>query len=262
LGREAGGKSFVPNQIREQLKECKTLPTLPGVAVELLAQFQNREVDLQEIAGIIRKDPALAAKVLGFVNSPFCGVRKEVTSIHHAVALLGLSSVQTIALSFSLIRGLRKTDLGGFDFHRFWCRSILAAAAARALGASRKGLEREQLFLSGLLQDIGMLALQSLLPKEYGELNRLAGKDHTKLHELEKDRLGIDHAEAGRYLAEYWHLPSIYQLAIQSSHDPEQVETDEEHQFMLEYVALSGWLAEVWLDRSESLVYLRGRAGD
>jgi len=240
----------VSHHIREQLKECKTLPTLPGVAVELVAQFQDREVDLTEIAEIIQKDPALTAKVLGFVNSPLGGVRREVTSIHHAVALLGLSVVQTIALSFSLIRGLRRTDLGNFDFHRFWCRSILAAAAARALGASRKSLVREQLFLAGLLQDIGMLGLQSLLPEEYGELNRLAGRDHTKLCELEKDRLGIDHAEAGRWLAQSWNLQSIYQMAIQSSHDPQQVDTDEDHQFLFESVALSGWLAEVWLDRS------------
>ena len=69
------------NQIQLQLKQCKDLPSLPGVAFELLQQFRELEVDLKKTGEIIQKDPALTASVLRFANSPAFGVRREVTSV-------------------------------------------------------------------------------------------------------------------------------------------------------------------------------------
>jgi len=248
------------NKIREQLSNCRNLPTIPGVAVELLACLKETEVDLRELSMIIRRDPALSAKILGFLNSAHFGLRKEITSIQHAATMLGLQAIQTIALSFALVRGMRSSDLAGFDYNRFWKRSILSAAAAAVLGQSRQIAKEEELFLAGLLQDIGMLALQAILPTEYGELNREAGKDHTMLCALERDRFGADHAIVGSWLAELWQLPEIFRLGIRASHELEEVEMNEEVRGTLEVVSLSGWLAEIWLDRSHSLVYLRGRS--
>jgi len=247
-----------PDRIREQLKECNTLPTLPGVAVELLNQFRNPEVNLQKTAAIIRRDPALTAKVLKFVNSPFYGIRKEVTSVDHAIALLGLNAVRTLALSFSLVRGLRSSDKGGFDFARYWQRSILCAAATRALGISKNLVDLEHLFLAGLLQDIGMLALQEIIPSEYSEICRAAGGDHTKQYTLEQEKLGTDHAEVGGWLAQSWQLPRIFVEEIKGSHEPDKIEqSEEEVKKAMECVSLSSWLAEIWLDESAALIYLK-----
>jgi diguanylate cyclase (GGDEF)-like protein len=247
-------------RIKEQLKQCKTLPTLPGVAVELVNQFQQSEVNLEETSRIIQRDPALTATVLKFVNSPCYGLRKEVKSVSHAVALLGINAVRTIALSFSLVRGLRSSDKDGFDYTRYWQRSILTGVAARAMGKVKGVLELDHLFLAGLLQDIGMLALQELSSESYGEICRRAGGDHTKLFELEKELLGTDHTEVGAWLAEMWHLPEVYSFEIRGSHDPQSVEVPEEVETALECVSLSGWLAELWLDQSASLIYLKSRA--
>lgn len=248
------------DRLRTQLSSCRDLPTLPGVAVELLACIRKSEVDLRELSDIICRDPALTAKILGMLNSPQYGLKKEVSSIHHASALLGLKNIQTVALSFALVRGMRKSDLEGFDYNRFWKRSILSAAAAQILGELRKTPNGEELFLSALLQDIGMLALQAIVPSEYGTLNQKAGKDHTKLFALERDEFGVDHAEVGGWLAEQWSLPEVFRLSIQGSHSPERIEVPEKLKSTIDVVAISGWLAEVWLDRSDSMVYLRGRS--
>jgi diguanylate cyclase (GGDEF)-like protein len=249
-----------PAQIKEQLKQCKTLPTLPGVAVELVNQFQQTEVNLEKTSRIIQRDPALTATVLKFVNSPCYGLRKEVRSVSHAIALLGLNAVRTIALSFSLVRGLRRSDKDGFDYTRYWQRSILTGVAARAMGKVKGVVELDHLFLAGLMQDIGMLALQELVPDTYGEICREAGGDHTKLFELEKELLGTDHTEVGSWLAEMWHLPEVYSVEIRGSHDPGSVDPPEELETALECVSLSSWLAELWLDQSASLIYLKSRA--
>jgi diguanylate cyclase (GGDEF)-like protein len=248
------------HQLKVQLKQCKNLPSLPGVAFELLKQFRGPEVNLGETADIIQKDPALAAAMLRFVNSPAFGVRREITSVTHAISLLGLNAIRTLALSFSLVRGLRRTDEEGFDYARFWQRSLLSAIAARCLGTAKGAVDREGLFLAGLLQDIGMLALQVLVPERYGELNRLAGGDHTKLYELEQETLGADHAVVGSWLAEVWEIPELYQSLILGSHDPERVEVTEELGLSLECVVLSGWFAEIWLDQSAAMIHLKSRA--
>lgn len=259
-GAESETTKVEPSQIREQLKQCKTLPTLPGVAVELVNQFRSSEVNLEETSRIIQRDPALTATVLKFVNSPCYGVRKEIKSVTHAIALLGLNAVRTIALSFSLVRGLRGSDKDGFDYTRYWQRSILTGVAARAMGSVKELLELDHLFLAGLLQDIGMLALQELMPEVYGGICHRAGGDHTKQFELEKELLGTDHTEVGAWLAEMWHLPEVYALEIRGSHDPESVKTSGELEPVLQCISLSGWLAEIWLDQSASLIYLKSRA--
>ncbi|MGW8179539.1 MAG: HDOD domain-containing protein, partial [bacterium] len=93
---------------------------------------------------------------------------------------------------------------------RYWQRSILTGVAARAMGKVKGVVELDHLFLAGLLQDIGMLALQALTPEVYGDICRRAGGDHTKLYELEKEFLGTDHTEVGAWLAEMWHLPEVF----------------------------------------------------
>jgi diguanylate cyclase (GGDEF)-like protein len=261
IEKEANGTGMVdPAQIKEQLKQCKTLPTLPGVAVELVNQFQQSEVNLEATSRIIQRDPALTATVLKFVNSPCYGLRKEVRSVSHAIALLGLNAVRTIALSFSLVRGLRRADKDGFDYTRYWQRSILTGVGARAMGKVKKVVELDHLFLAGLMQDIGMLALHELVPDAYGDICLKAGGDHTRLFELEKELLGTDHTEVGAWLAEMWHLPEVYAIEIRGSHDPSSVEVPEEVETALECVSLSSWLAELWLDQSASLIYLKSRA--
>jgi diguanylate cyclase (GGDEF)-like protein len=105
-----------------------------------------------------------------------------------------------------------------------------------------------------------MLALQEQVPDAYGDICRKAGGDHTKLFELEQELLGTDHTELGGWLAELWHLPEVYAIEIRGSHDPGSVNAPEEVQSALECVALSSWLAELWLDESASLIYLKSRA--
>jgi diguanylate cyclase (GGDEF)-like protein len=248
---QEGAKALSLNQIKERLKLCEKLPTLPAVAAELLNQFREPEVNLHKAAALIERDPALTASVLRFVNSPYWGIRNEIKTISHAIALLGINAVHTLALSFSLVRGLREGDHGGFDFNRYWKRSLFCAAASRAFGASKGILELENLFLAGLLQDIGMLALQALATREYGAISETAGHDHSRLIELEQRIIGADHAQIGSWLAEQWGLPEEYIEAIKASHDPAPRDRHTGFEQEIECVFLSSCLAEIWLNTAE-----------
>lgn len=215
-------------KLRHLVDQCRNLPTVPGVAMKLLEEFRAREISLKSTANTISQDPALTAKVLGFVNSPFFGVRREVTSITHAIALLGLTSVRSLALSFSLVRGLRKTDHAGFDYAHFWERSIISAATARAIARHvRLNREADLLFLTGLIHEIGMLVIQQVIPDIYVNLHRKAGRDHRLLVELEQFYLGTDHHEVTLWLADIWQLPQIITNLLQEAdQEPDEEEED------------------------------------
>ena len=89
-------------QLIQRIKQCPTLPTLPAVAVQVLELAQNPDVDIAQIAKILSKDPALSLKILRTVNSSFYARSNPVSTISHALVFLGLQSVKTLVLGFSL----------------------------------------------------------------------------------------------------------------------------------------------------------------
>ena len=199
-----------------------------------------------EIAVLVSRDPALSAKVLQVVNSPFYGMRRDITTLSHACGLLGIRAICALALSFSLVRDLQEKDEGSFDYTSFWRRSLISAVAARALGASTNVPNQEELFLVALLQDIGMLAFDKIIPSVYSKMVGQAGNDHGQVQLLEQKHLSCDHSDLSVYLAGRWNLPDAFVTAFQHSH-----ETRPEILLDLEMgtrcAILSGDLADIWL---------------
>src|SRR6476620_7221285 len=96
-------------QLLSRIRQCPTLPTLPTIAMEVLELAQRDHVDIAEIARVISKDQALSSKILRTVNSSFYGRANTISTISHALVLLGLQSVKTLVLGFSLVGNLSKT---------------------------------------------------------------------------------------------------------------------------------------------------------
>ncbi len=230
-------------QMQASLKNCKTLPTLPGVAIQILELCQQEDLNLSRMADLIGKDPALSAKVLQIVNSPYYALSRQVATLDHAVSLLGIHAVRTVALSFSIMRGLLRDEASGSGLSCFWRRALISGVAARCLGQSNQ----EVLFLAAMLQDIGMLALRAVLPGQYEKLLAGSENDHLRLEELEKEELGVDHAEVGGWLVQHWHLPEIFEFSLRGSHDPDPDQVPSELLPIVQIVALSGLFADIWI---------------
>src|SRR5437899_9233018 len=118
------------DQLLQRVRQCPNLPTLPTIAMQVLDLTQRSDVDITEIARIISKDPALSSKILRTVNSSFYGRSQSISTISHALVILGLQSVKTLVLGFSLVSNLAKTKARGFKHIIYWRRSIYAATAA------------------------------------------------------------------------------------------------------------------------------------
>ncbi len=235
-------------QILQRIKNCKTLPAIPALPLQVLQMCRDDKASAQKVGEVISKDPSFVAKLLNVANSSFYGgSRHKVTTVTHAVTLLGMNSIATLAFCFSLYRDLRKKGGGAFDHTHFWHRCILASLASKILAKRVRVINEEEIFLAGLLQDLGILVMSEAFGNEYGTLYQKANQDHHALEALEQGRWKTDHCEIGAWLAETWELPEVLREAVRGSHNPSLASTeDEASRLMILCVALSGRLADMW----------------
>jgi two-component system, cell cycle response regulator len=236
------------DELVEKIRQCPNLPSLPSVAVQVLDLAGKANVDIAEIARVISKDPALSTKILRTVNSSFYGRSQHVGTISHALVIMGLQSVKTLVLGFSLVSNLSKSKSKGFKHLQYWRRSIYAATSARTFATKLQLVQQEEAFLAALLQDIGMLVLDQVLGPRYSEICEQAST-HAELIEVEQDELGMTHAEVGAILAEQWKLPPLLVTPIAGSHFAEGV-TDPALKVLTQLVQLSGWCADVFVEET------------
>ena len=235
-------------QLVSRIRQCPSLPSLPSIAIQVLDLAQRPEADIAEIARVISKDPALATKILRTVNSSFYGRSQHVSTVSHALVILGLQSVKTLVLGFSLVSNLSKTKAKGFKHLEYWRRSIFAATAARTIAARLNIVQQEEALLVALLMDIGMLVLDQVLGEQYGEIYH-AAPSHEQLALAEQQALQMTHAEVSQLLAEQWKLPPVLTTPMAWHHDPKSVK-DASLKELAQLACIAGRCADVFVDEN------------
>ena len=240
--------------LAERIIQCPTLPSLPAIAMQVVDLAQRADADVAHIAKVIGTDPALAGKILRTVNSSFYARSQPVGTVTQAVVILGLQSVKTLVLGFSLVANLSGGKSGGkgaagagFDHLGYWRRSIYAATAARTLAAKVGILQQEEAFLAALLADVGMLVLDRVLGDEYAKATAGA-TTHDDWCAAEQAALGMTHAEAGGLLAAAWKLPPLLATPVAKHHAPADV-PEPQLRKLTELVYLAGRCADVYVDQ-------------
>lgn len=233
-------------ELQAQLKACKSLPTPPGVATQIVQLANDPEADMNRISSVLALDPAITTKILRIANSPMYAQQRKTENLRQAVVVLGLNATLSLALSFSLLKSWQDDTSGsGLDYPLFWRRQLLSASVTRVLATALGVREAEELFLASLIQDVGMLALDRTVPDLYASLE-------CQVHEgdlvaVEIERMGSDHAAIGGWLLQEWHFPDRIQQAVAASHDPETIASEHEFGLFTRCVALSSLIAEVFL---------------
>jgi putative nucleotidyltransferase with HDIG domain len=187
---------------------CK-LPAFPPIATRLLQVMSKEDVGVKELTRLIASDVAFSAEVLRLANSALFGLEFQIDSLTHAVMILGLARVKSLAMTVAIMKGYLKGILKNEVLRRCWCHSLACAYLAEEL-ASACGLDKEQAYTAGLLHDIGRLSLLVAYPMEYTNLLHVAEENTFDVIECERQLFDIDHSEAGRWLADHWHLPKEF----------------------------------------------------
>jgi diguanylate cyclase (GGDEF)-like protein len=177
-------------------------------------------LEIDDVVQVIRTDPALTARILKATNSSFYAVRSEVTTIERAVPLLGISAVTSLALGFSLIdQSMTKGRLAE-HYQTYWMQSVVQATAAEVLGRRIGPLDKDEAFQTGLLLDIGQLAMLKTIGKECLPVFERSSDWQRDLAEVETEVLGFNHTEIGSKLANKWKLPTVLCWVIAKHHVP------------------------------------------
>lgn len=230
-----------------RLKRCTNLPSPPPVGMRIVELGQDPETTFHQVAEVVGLDPALTAKILRMANSPLYARQRKTENLRQAITLFGLNGTLTLALSFSIIGSSRSAQKSGLNHDLFWRRSLAAASCCQILGKHLDIASKEELFLIGLLQDIGMLALDAAVPDLYQGTAELQS-NHYSLQVMEREKLGTDHAEIGAWLLQQWHFPEHLQTLIKASHTPDHADTPDDRKAMARVVAAASELADFCLD--------------
>lgn len=204
----------------KQLDEVKTLPTLPHILLRLMEICSRDDALISDVAAIVEQDPSLSAKILSMVNSPLYGLPNHVSTVGHAVKLLGIDTVKNIAICAS-VHGIfsRNKHMRNVNLSQFWTHSLKVATLSRKVAQEVSYASPEEAFLAGLLHDIGRLVLVDVFPEEYTSIFDSDEEDPHALLEKEAS-WGITHAEAGAYIISRWNLPSLLADCSRYHHEP------------------------------------------
>lgn len=192
--------------VQDFFDEKIRLPSPPAIALKILQAVRKDENSFEDLAEIISVDPALSVRILKIANSSLYGFPRPVDSLAQATALIGTEALKNIALSFVIVQDFQDVPQGGFDLDLFWRRAVTAAVAAEVLGREI-GCNGQDLFVSSLLQDIGVLIFFLSTPSEYTMVLDEKRLGSGTLCDLEKKQFGHDHTEIGYHLLSSWRLP-------------------------------------------------------
>jgi len=206
-----------PEDIHQRLLVAR-LPSPPQTLIRLMTLCQSDDVDMSELSELIASDAGLSAKVLSVAHSAayFRSSNKTLTLLQ-ATSTLGMALIKVLVISesvFQTFNAFRQT--GAADLRSFWKHSLTVAVLARTLAEQRDIPGTDEAYLSGLLHNVGRLALLTAVPERYTELFSLP--DDASLCQQEQRLLGTSHAQAGAWLLEHWHLSSAMVAAVQSHH--------------------------------------------
>jgi putative nucleotidyltransferase with HDIG domain len=202
-------------QLKTITKRIESLPTLPQVVQKLTRMVESPDVTAKEVGKLISSDQVLSAKVLKLVNSPFYGFPGRISSISHAIILLGFNVIKGVVLSASVFDLMEKSMVG------LWEHSLGSAVVSGTISRTLGLNEPEEISTAALLHDIGKVLVRVSLSDDYEKIASLVQSKKCTFREAEIEVLGVDHAEIGSWLAEEWGLPERLSIPITYHHDPD-----------------------------------------
>lgn len=191
-----------------RLDRISDIPTLPVVATRVNKMLQDYDISINKLSETIEKDQAIVSKILRLVNSAFYGFQSKISSIPHAMVLLGFNTVRNAVISVSIIDALSGGGaIKEFDIKGFWGHSVAVAVTSRRLAEKTRLAVPDEAFVAGLLHDVGKVILVRYFSELFSKVLALIDKEGLSFYEAEKKLLPADHAQIGGHLAQKWQLP-------------------------------------------------------
>lgn len=210
------------NNLDAIYRTIDSLPSLPAIVTDVLKVTAEPESSANDLMKAILPDQSMCATILKIANSAFFGLPREVSTIEKAVMVLGFDEIKNIVLgkavfnSFKAVNGDNKIIVDAFWNHSFTC-----GLAAKAI-AERINLSASELFIAGLIHDIGKLAMLLTFPNIYSHLLKLSEDYWLENYDKEYELLFINHDEVGYRTLNRWLFPHRLVNAVGFHHRPKE----------------------------------------
>jgi len=196
------------------------LPEAPVIVQELNDVIADELSTSNDVARVVNKSPSLSAVLLKLVNSAFYGFPSKIDRISRAVTIIGTKQISGIALGICVMNAFKDIPREFLDVRDFTRHSLACGIVARILAALKNIKDTEQLFVSGLLHDIGKLIVFKYYPDHAREAIHSARSSDRCLYQAEREILGLNHTQIGRHLIRKWRLPDELEANIVHHHTP------------------------------------------
>jgi len=216
-------KRYQSEQIKRIAQNILSLPALPTIIAKMIELIDNPRTSASQLTKLISTDQVLTAKILKLANSAYYGFPRRIGTINLAIVVLGFDTIKDLGLSASIIeRFKRRSGNTSFDMSLFWEHSIACGVIGRRIARELNYRISGEVFVAGLLHDIGKLILNQYFPNEFNEIVERVKKNKESFVQAEIHIIGVGHALIGSWLTEKWNLPSQLVEVIKHHHTPDQ----------------------------------------
>ncbi len=202
------------------LNQSVRIASLPTIFNRINDAVEDPECSFAELSKIIGGDPVLSARLLKLANSSFFGFSSQIETITHAVTIIGMAQVRDLVLATTVTDHFKGMPRKLFNMKLFWMHSIACGLASRILATYRHESNVERYYVLGMFHDLGRLVFYLNLADRVQESLALAESEKQLLYQVERDRIGCDHAELGGALLKRWKLPGSLEEAVLCHHKP------------------------------------------
>jgi putative nucleotidyltransferase with HDIG domain len=203
------------------LSAVNSMPPLPEALNRLLGMLNSESVSAARIAAVIEGDSVLSGNVMRCVNSPYYGVPRRISSIRHAVALLGFQTVRNLALAFSMRRMMTGSAASRRLYSSYSRHALATALLTQAAAAETSVCEMETAFAAGLFHDVGKLLIYTAAPEAVPAIVEIWEAGEGTYEEAEQEVIETTHPELSAIVLEGWKLPEEIRNAARYHHAPE-----------------------------------------
>ncbi len=183
------------------------LPVLPQAVSRVVDEVNKDEPDVTVLENIIAAEPEFSVKVLSTINSSLFALRAKVTSVRHAITLLGFDRIRSVILSYSMLEAMPKPESDLFEHEAYWTDTLLRSLLAQSIAKRVRPGEEEEAFTAMLVADVAVPVLLTTWHEYYEPILKNWRSGRHKLAHLERDAYGWDHAQAGAWILQKWDFP-------------------------------------------------------